>query len=63
MKLKFNYEQAKDLLNLFGEEDADITVQESDGKLYAYFTEMPEEGSIILGDPEEEHEPIKSGRE
>ncbi|MBI5749408.1 MAG: hypothetical protein HZA00_09815 [Nitrospinae bacterium] len=45
----------KELLNFFGGEDAEVTVEEvnNDGHsgkgLYVFFDEYPEEGSVFLG--------------
>ena len=55
--MDFNYEEAQDLFNYFGgDEEAGITVVELTGNeghsgpgMYAYSTEYPEEGCILLG--------------
>jgi hypothetical protein len=56
--MRFNLEAAKGLLDFFGGEESDITVEETDGHsghgLYAYCTDYPDEGSLYLGNPEEE---------
>lgn len=54
--MKFNLEAAKNLLEFFGGEDSDVTVEYTDGHsgkgLYAYCTDYPDEGCVFLGDPE-----------
>ena len=46
--LEFNHEQAKNLLEMFGESDTKITVIENGNELLAYETEYSEEGSKEL---------------
>jgi hypothetical protein len=57
-KMKFNLSASTRLTELFGGEDADITVEFTDGYaghgLYAYFTDYPEEGGVFLGNPEDD---------
>jgi len=47
--LEFNLKQAKTLLEMFGGEDANITVIDDGDDLIAHHTDYPEEGSVILG--------------
>lgn len=52
--MDFTYKQVEDLLEFFGGPDPDnpeitITVKEDGDKLYAFYTEYPEEGAITLG--------------
>ena len=47
--MTFNLEQAKALLEMFGGEEAEITVVSHKDGLMAYHTEYPEEGSVFLG--------------
>ena len=58
MSITFNLGQAKELVDFFGGEDAEIIVTEGNGHsgigLYAYFLEYPEEGAIFLGEEEED---------
>ena len=48
MSVWINFKQAKELLKLFGGEDAEITLMQTDEGLQAYFSEYPEEGCILL---------------
>jgi len=48
--MQFNITQVMDLLEMFGGEDADITVLEESGQLIAYYTDYPEEGHQVLGE-------------
>ena len=56
MSITINLEQAQKILEIFGGEDAEVTIIEGDEKyhsgkgLYAYFTELPEEGAFYLGE-------------
>jgi hypothetical protein len=52
--MEFNLSQAKALLEMFGGKDAAITVCEKGGELLAYHTDYPDEGSIVLGEIDEE---------
>jgi len=56
--MKFTYQEVKDLLEFFGgDEETEITVIEvkasdpnhSGPGLYAYYSEYPDEGTMILG--------------
>lgn len=42
-------EQAKQLLQMFGGEETTVSLTETGEGLCAYYTDYPEEGSIILG--------------
>lgn len=46
--MEFNLEQVKTLLEMFGGEDAAITVVKNGDELRAYHTDYPEEGSVEL---------------
>jgi hypothetical protein len=48
MSVAINFKQAKELVELFGGEDAEITLTEMDDGLRAHFTDYPEEGTILL---------------
>ncbi len=51
MSVSLNFKQAKELVELFGGEDAEITLTEIEyGVLRAHFTEYPEEGCILLAE-------------
>lgn len=53
----FTYQEAKDLLEFFGDEEDEMEVIEvgrddpnhSGPGLYAYYRDYPEEGSVLLG--------------
>lgn len=47
--LEFDLASAKALLDMFGGADTLVSVTRHEGKLIAYATEYPEEGSIVLG--------------
>lgn len=63
--ITIDFKQAAELLDMFGGEPGLITLQvarlEKDGHsgagLYAYYEDMPEEGAIHLGIPDEDSEP------
>jgi hypothetical protein len=59
--LFIDFKQATDLIAMFGGEPNDITLQVSDGHsgrgMYASYTDMPEEGTIFLGNSDQEAMP------
>ena len=46
--IEINLEQAKKLLEMFGGEEASITLQQEGDKIIAWYTEYPDEGIIML---------------
>jgi hypothetical protein len=46
--MEFTLEQAKKLLEMFGGEEASITVMKKGEGLLAYYTDYPDEGSVEL---------------
>jgi len=46
--MEFDFEAVKALLEMFGGEETTVSVVEENGELRAYYTEYPEEGSVIL---------------
>jgi hypothetical protein len=65
--IRIDFKQATDLLVMFGGEPTEITLMNATGEqahsgpgLYAYYTDLPEEGSIHLGVTDEEAEPMAS---
>lgn len=70
MSIKLNLNQARQLLDFFGGEDAQVTVSDtalnmhSGPGLYAWLTEHPDEGSIKLDEedrPNDEHDDLTPG--
>ena len=56
--ITLDFKQASELLEMFGGEPAEITLQIGDGHsgkgVYAHYTDMPEEGAECLGMPDNE---------
>ena len=57
-KITLDYRQAAELLEMFGGEPGQITLVVGTGHggegVYAYWDELPEEGTIYLGQPDDE---------
>ena len=52
MSIIINLKEAQDLLEMFGGEDAEITITMRGDKhpaLFAHYTSYPEEGELMLG--------------
>lgn len=62
MKIHIDYKQATELLEMFGGEPGEITLEVGDGHsghgLYAHYTELPEEGAEYLGVADDEAVPV-----
>ena len=61
MSITLDFKQATKLLEIFGGEPTLVTMLYSEGHsgegLYAYYEDIPEEGSHFLGNPDSDAEP------